>query len=60
MSLHDRFAAVLDRLAASTSIVRSREQDASRAARDGVDDGALESLVARLEHVVREFERTLA
>lgn len=60
MALDDRLASVLDRLAAATSVGRTRADDVARAARHGrVRDGQLEALVLGLEDSADRIWRTL-
>ncbi len=62
MTLHDRFAHALTRIASATSVARQREVEAVRAERRG-DDGLLERLgpiVDRFEALADEMEATLS
>lgn len=58
---HDRFAAVLTRIASLNSTARVRSEDAERARRngDGSLDERLDRVVTRLESVADELEGAL-
>lgn len=60
MTAQDRFAAVLNRLSASTNSLRVRAYDEARAERDGGSQSErLEEVIVRLEGVAAELEAVL-
>lgn len=63
MSAQEQFAALLVRIAAATSIIRTRADDAVRRERNmeaGEIDSRLLSILPRLEKVAAELEEALA
>lgn len=61
MSPQERFASVLNRLATTPSIIRTRREDEQRAELMAADfDVRVEAAVVRLEKVASELEKALA
>ncbi len=63
MNPHTRLAAVLNRIARVSSVLRVRSDDDVRHRRNGSDAevrARVEQAVSRLEQVARELEETLA
>ena len=63
MSIHEKFATLLNRLAVTPNIARARREDAVRAANVAVkreiDHGVMRA-ITRLEKRVAEVEKTVA
>lgn len=60
MSPHDRFGAVMARIAVTPNIIRTRRDDALRAERNVEDfDRRVEAAVVKLEKVAEQLEKAV-
>jgi hypothetical protein len=57
MDNHKRFNAALGRIATTTNVLRTRAEDAERAAHNGDREHRLSLVVDRLEHIAEELEK---
>jgi Mg2+ and Co2+ transporter CorA len=60
VSIEDRFASALSRIASATSVIRTRSLEAERAQHNGNSNGDLRELVTRLERVAKRLEDAIA